>query len=66
MQNQSSPKKIKRVTWHARETKIDINQLKRKLKYTPDNKTKVKCQFRNKLKKTKQINKHGEIKKDKE
>ena len=46
------------MAWLAKETKSDINQLETKLTKT-ENKSKAKCQLRNKAKKAKQTNKHG-------
>ena len=51
------------MTWQAKETKNDTNQLKTKLKHKLENKTKAECQRGNKGRKTKQTNKHDEIKK---
>ena len=51
-ENQNRPKKTKyrKVTWQAKETQNDVNQLKAKL----TNKTKAQCQLKNKAKTTKQ------------
>ena len=46
------------MDWLAKETKSDINQLETKLTKT-ENKSKAKCQLRNKAEKAKQTNKHG-------
>ena len=45
--------KHKRVTWLTKETKNEIKQSKTKLTKT-QNRTKAKCQLRNKAKRTKQ------------
>ena len=55
-------KKVQECNW-AKKTTNDIDQLKTKLKHKLENKTKAECQRGNKGRKTKQTNKHDEIKK---
>ena len=43
----------RRVTWQTKESKNEINQLKTKLKYKPESRTKAECQLRNKANKKK-------------
>lgn len=51
----------RRATWQTKESKNEINQLKTKLKYKPESRTKAECQLRNKAKKKK--GKNGKRKK---
>jgi len=48
--------KYNRLTWQTKEIKNYIYQLRTKLKHKLENKTKAKCQVRNKAMKTKLTN----------